>query len=221
MLGCTKEASKPVIYPPFVYTDSVSDIEGNYYHTVTIGTQVWMAENLRTNHYRNGDTITYTPYIEDWNTFAVPAVCMYNNDTVAEQIYGDIYNFRSANEVRNVCPVGWHIPTNSEWQTLIDFVGTDAGKKLMEDGTLHWSPPSTGSTNEFGFAALPSRWRSDQGYFENIRLKAYFWSSSNYVPFNINYPEGYTIEFNPLLDTSVFIGHSSYFTGCSIRCVKD
>ncbi|CAN5269430.1 fibrobacter succinogenes major paralogous domain-containing protein [soil metagenome] len=222
IFSCEKETPAPAKIPPFVYTDSISDYEGHYYHTVSIGTQIWMAENLKTNHYQNGDQITNLFSSADWSSFAVPGFCMYNNDFDAKEIYGNLYNFRAANDIRNICPVGWHIPTMTEWQTLINFSGTDAGKKLMENGTLHWFPPGNGATNDFGFAALPGGWRNDQGVFENVRLHCYFWSSSNYIPFNANYPEGFTMEFDPALTSSpAFIGHASYFTGCAIRCIKD
>lgn len=223
--GCKKETEAPV-HVPFVYTDSISDSEGNYYHTITIGAQVWMAENLRSTKYQNGDTVNFRPYSSDWEYYSFDGYCFYDGNSTAESIYGKLYNWKAVSDPRNICPVGWHIPSQYEWQTLLNYLGENAGDKLREYGAKHWFPPNANATDEFGFAALPGGWRNDNGVFENVRQEAHFWTSSNYILSNPNYPEAWSFKMLHDLDpdlgeSNAFLEHVGTLNGCAIRCIKD
>ncbi len=159
---------------------SVTDIDGNIYATIRIGTQWWMAENLRVNHYRNGDLI---PAISDsvaWAADTTGASCEFNNDTSMVAVYGKLYNWYAINNSSNIAPAGWHVPTDAEWQTLVTYLGgyTVAGGKMKEVGTAHWNSPNTGATNESGFTALPAGFRYINGVFYQMGGYAFFWSST-------------------------------------------
>jgi len=152
---------------------TMTDQDGNVYKTITIGTQTWMAENLRTSKYRDGSAI---PHITDktaWGDIYTGAYCNINNTTKLDSIatFGRLYNWYAATDSRNIAPTGWHVPTESEWNTLIYYLGgfSVAGGKMKETGTTHWKTPNTGATNESGFTALPSGLRLGYiyGTFDN------------------------------------------------------
>jgi uncharacterized protein (TIGR02145 family) len=139
-------------------TDTVTDIDGNVYQTVTIGNQVWMVEDLKTTRYRNGDPIgTTNPDTLDISSESTPKYqWAYNGDESNAVTYGRLYTWYAATDKRNIAPVGWHVPTNAEWDTLASFLGGKiaAQAKLKEAGTKHWNSPNDG-TNESGFSAIP------------------------------------------------------------------
>jgi uncharacterized protein (TIGR02145 family) len=140
----------------------VSDVDGNTYKVVIIGTQVWMAENLKTTKYSDGTPIPLVTDNTAWSNLTTPGYCWYNNDSATiAQTYGALYNWYTVN-TGNLCPAGWHVPTDAEWTILITYLGGEdvAGGKLKEAGTAHWSSPNTGATNETGFTALPGGFRS-------------------------------------------------------------
>ena len=119
---------------------TVSDIDGNIYHYIVIGTQTWMVENLKTIHYRNGDAIPNVTISLDWDVLVTGAYCWYNNDVPTyKAAYGALYNWYVVNDSRNIAPAGWHVPTDAEWTILIDFLGGEsvAGVKLKETGNSH------------------------------------------------------------------------------------
>ena len=137
---------------------TVVDIDGNVYNTVTIGTQVWMVENLKTTKYRNGDAIPNVTGNASWVALSTGAYCWYNNDAATyKATYGALYNWYAVGDSRNIAPSGWHVATDSEWTTLSTFLGGEsiAGDKLKEIGTSHWLSPNTGATNSNGFTAFP------------------------------------------------------------------
>jgi len=133
---------------PITYIDSVVDIDGNFYHAVAIGTQVWMAENLRTTKYRDGSPIPNVTDSSVWILTTEGAYCNYNNDTTHSNTYGRLYNWYAVIDTRNIAPEGWHVPTQDEWNTLVQFLGGGAvaGGKLKETGTAHWNSPNRGAT---------------------------------------------------------------------------
>ncbi len=161
---------------------TVTDIDGNVYQTVTIGTQVWMAENLKVTRYRNGDAIPNVTDGGTWGGLTTGAYCSYNNDEDNVATYGRLYNWYAAVDARNIAPVGWHVPNDADWQTLVDYLGGGgvAGGKMKETGTTHWLSPNTGATNESGFSALPGGSRGDNGFYYSIGSAALFWSSTEY-----------------------------------------
>lgn len=136
---------------------TVTDYDGNVYQTVLIGDQCWMMENLKVTHYRNGDPIPHVTDGVTWGNLTSGAYCNYNNDEGNVATYGRLYNWYAVDDSRNIAPAGWHVPSDAEWQTLVDYLGGDAvaGGKMKEAGTTHWASPNTGATNESGFTALP------------------------------------------------------------------
>jgi len=162
------------------------DIDGNSYRTVKIGNQIWMAENLKVTHYRNGDEISKLPDDSDWSrrfVFETEAYCDYENDKNNSLIYGHLYNWFAVTEKRNIAPEGWHVPSDMEWQILFDCLGGEkiAGGKMKEIGTTHWTDPNQNATNDSGFTALPGGSRSDyDGAFNFLGEYGGFWSSTDY-----------------------------------------
>jgi uncharacterized protein (TIGR02145 family) len=139
-----------------VSSETAKDVDGNVYNTVTIGAQVWMAENLRTTKYNDGTSIPLVTDSTKWSDLSTPAHCWYNNDKASyKATYGALYNWYTV-ATDNLCPTGWHVPTTAEWQILKDYLGSSVdGGKLKESGTTHWKSPNKGATNESGFTALP------------------------------------------------------------------
>ena len=193
-----------------------SDADGNHYAVVTIGTQVWMAENLKTTKYRNGDVIANETNNSSWFNLTQGAYCNYNNDENIVRTYGRLYNWFAVNDSRNIAPEGWHIPSDEEWMTSINYVGglNFAGGKFKESGTLHWNSPNTGATNESGFTALPGG-SAGQVYVDDLGVYGLWWSSSQYSVsdawFNCM---GYDYA-------NISRGNADKNYGFSIRCVKD
>ena len=197
----------------------VTDIDGNVYKTVVIGSQEWMAENLKVTRYRNGDTI---PNVTDttWLTLQTGAYCWYNNDTndtaAYKSIYGALYNWYSIVDGRNIAPEGWHIPTDAEWTALTTFLGGDsiAGGKLKEIGTLHWYNPLAGTTNETGFTARPGGCLSNTDIFINLGDYGYWWTGTA--------DSTSTAWFRGMYyNNSVFRNNVSKISGFSVRCIKN
>lgn len=176
----------------FIFTNSckkednvaktVKDIDGNVYKTVKIGTQTWMAENLKVTKYRNGDFIgTTNPATLDISQETEPKYQWAfegNNSNVFT--YGRLYSWYAVNDVRNISPIGWHIPTMLEIETLIDYLGGKeiAGGKLKETGFMHWRTPNDGATNETGFTGIPSGGRRNNGNFNYLGLEMYMWTKT-------------------------------------------
>ena len=159
---------------------TVLDTDGNIYHTVTIGTQVWMVENLKTTRYNDGTSIPLITDASSWSSLASAGFSRYNNDsTTYGSTYGALYNWYAVNTGK-LAPAGWHVPTDAEWAALDTYLGGDAvaGGTLKEAGTTHWLAPNTGATNSSGFFALPGGYRSDDGTFNSIGYGGVLWSSS-------------------------------------------
>ena len=196
---------------------TVTDIDGNVYTTISIGSQVWMVENLRVTRYRNGDSIALVKDNSVWNNpFTLPspgAYCYYNNNPGHRMVYGALYNFMAAN--RQIAPDGWHVPTKSEWSVLRHNSGFE-----KESGTTHWKSPNVGATNDNGFTALPGGSRSFTGTFDYIRESAYFWSSTPAGDFSGNPSGGYLIGLSYDVDYGWDGGIDQKY-GFSIRCVRD
>jgi len=158
---------------------TVTDIDGNVYNTVTIGTQVWMVENLKTTKYNDGTSIPNVTDNTAWGNLATPGYCWYNNDVATNKnVYGALYNWFTVNTGK-LCPTGWHVPSDTEWTTLTTYLGGVgiAGGKLKETGTSHWYSTYTSVTNETGFTALPGGERYI-GLFDYIGSNGIWWSST-------------------------------------------
>jgi uncharacterized protein (TIGR02145 family) len=197
----------------------VTDADGNIYNSIKIGNQIWMKENLGTTHYRDG--ISAIPLVttdEAWDNLSTPGYCWYNNDEDFKSIYGALYNWQTVG-TGNLCPTGWHVPTDAEWTTLTTYLGGEmvAGGKLKETGTTHWNSPNAGATNQSGFTALPGGMRSGGGtggMFRIMGMYSNWWTSTEKNGGAVGRGISET-EFN-VFSFSSFMGN-----GCSIRCLKD
>jgi uncharacterized protein (TIGR02145 family) len=165
---------------PNIEYGAVTDIDGNVYDAVTIGTQTWMTTNLKTTRYGNGDPIPTGLSDTDWSHATYGAYAIYNNDNGNNATYGKLYNFYAVSDSRQLAPAGWHVPTEADWSTLVNYLGggSIAGGKLKEAGTAHWNSPNEGATNESGFTALPAGQRSWYGPSAMLGDYGYFWSAS-------------------------------------------
>ncbi len=198
-------------------TSTVTDIDGNVYHTIQVGNQLWIMENLKVTHYRNGDSIPEVTDNSTWAGLSTGAWCNNNNDAGNGAIYGHLYNWYTVNDSRIIAPEGWHVPTDDDWQILVDYLGGSsvAGGKMKETGTTHWNSPNTGATNESGFTALPGGWRyGSNGYFTYIGSSARFWSSSE---FNSSSAWRRILDYDY---SGVERHYSDKKFGSSIRCVR-
>lgn len=217
--------------------DKITDKDGNIYTSVTINTQVWMVENLKTTKYKDGATIPLVTGDTEWGNLSTPGYCwFFNNQTIYGTIYGALYNWYAVNTGK-LCPAGWHVPTDAEWTTLENYLiangfnydGTTTGNKIAKSmaGTTQWSSSNTtgsiGSSdytakrNSSGFAALPGGYRQSSGSFPMVfgAMEAYFWSSTEN---GADYARACRLLFK-----SVDLGKGSRYkkSGFSVRCIKD
>ncbi len=202
----------------------VYDIDSNLYHTVVIGTQVWMVENLKVTRLNNGVNISEINSDDEWDTLSSAAYCWFDNDkSVYKNPYGALYNWHAVN-TKKLCPVGWHIPTDSDWTILSTFIGGDsiAGGKLksmgvLDDSTGLWHSPNTNASDEFGFCALPGGMRSsvEPHDFEEIGIIGYWWSSPDESVSSIN------LRFLRSNKANLYRAVGSENGGFSVRCIKD
>ncbi len=200
---------------PKNYAGTVSDIEGNTYRIVTIGSQTWMAENLRTGSYKTGTTIPLVIDNTAWSN-TTPGYCWYNNDpSTYKATYGALYNWYAVS-TGNLCPIGWRVPTEPDWIILENYLGGSsiAGGKIKETGTEHWTSPNTGADNISGFTALPAGYRDNAGLFTLIFNGTGFLSSSENNGKAINRSP---IYFNTILRRF----ENDKRQGESVRCIKD
>ena len=196
------------------------DIDGNVYSTVLIGTQHWMAENLKVTKYRNGTSITHIDNDNNsiWPSIAYGAYGYYNNDVSNADTYGILYNWYAVDNSsgRNICPQGWHVPTNTEFSVLSTFLGSNPAAQLKETGTAHWLTESTGTSNSSGFTALPAGLRVyNSGSYGSLRYYTYFWTTTT----SSSFAYYQYLTYN----SSIIFGASSTFKnyGFSIRCLED
>ena len=193
-------------------TGTCTDSDGITYETIILGSQVWMAENLKTTHYNNGEPIS-----TGWPSYD-GAYAVYDNDPSNAETYGNLYNWYAVDDSRGVCPEGFHMPSDDEWQILIDYLGgySVAGGKMKETGTAHWNSPNTGATNESGFTALPGGYRSSSsGYYSDMGDYGSFWSST---AINSNDALYRALHY---LNPAVFRHNLNKRNGFSVRCLGD
>jgi len=206
-------------------TKSVKDVDGNRYKTVRIGNQVWMSENLRTTRYNDGTPIPLVTKYGSWVEVAGPAYCWYNNDSVNGETYGALYNWFVV-ETNKLCPAGWHVPTEEEWNELGTFLGEvgSAGDMLKEVGTQNWKSPNEGASNSTGFKALPGGYRSFDGTFNLLGSDGFWWSSTESTWYRESPDSSIKLAFHRNLR---YDGHDLYryanskSDGISVRCIKD
>lgn len=203
----------------------VSDIDGNLYKTIVIGTQVWMAENLRTTKYNNNADIPLVTGNQEWASLTTPAYSWYNNDESANKsTYGALYNWYAIN-TGNLCPTGWHVPLSTEWTILINYLGGEAsaGGKLKEAGLSHWATPNTGATNQSGFTALPAGVRHNvyvpvysYGIFDELNLSTWFTAIDEASPVF-----AYWLNLTNITGDAILRNSAPKNVGFSVRCLRD
>ncbi len=202
----------------------VTDIDGNKYRAVTIGTQVWMAENLKTTRYNDGSSITFVQDSTNWGDSLKGAYCYYGNSIDNQDHYGNLYNWYAVNDPHKLAPKGWHIPTSNEWAILLNHLGGEskASPKLRQQGSKFWAYPNYKANNESGFNALPGGFRFSQGNFYNweyseLGTSGSFWTSTPYEKrkYYANFIKIY------LGNTSIGVMGGDKNNGMSVRCIKD
>ncbi len=227
--NCTKDdntADNPTngktsaLFNPKLAYSTLTDQDGNSYKTIRIGTQTWMAENLRTTKYRNGEFIPEITDSIEWGNLKTGAYCNYENRNSTEMIatYGRLYNWYTVSDSRNISPLGWHVPTNDEWTTLITYLGgeTIAIMKMKEKGEMHWSLFNEGSDNSSGFTALPGGWRWGL-YFMSMGDGGYWWSSTQDDNKITAWYRNLSIQPDETIKPYILLKEC----GFSVRCMKD
>jgi uncharacterized protein (TIGR02145 family) len=207
--------------PTSGFGPNINDNDGNTYKTVYIGTQQWMAENLKTAKYNDGTGIPNVTENTQWTNLTTGAYAYYNNDTANNAKYGKLYNWYAVspttNGNKNVCPTGWHVPTDAEWTVLTDYLGglSVAGGKMKEVGTTSWNSPNIQATNSSLFTGLPGGFRYGNGYYFTINYNGNWWSSSESNTSNVWYRSLYSFSGNAV---SYDVGKED---GLSVRCLRD
>lgn len=195
------------------------DLDLKIAKNVVIGKQVWMTANLNVDHYRNGDPIPEVHDPKEWTGLHTGAWCYYNNDPANGAAYGKLYNWYAVNDQRGLAPEGWHVPSDTEWEALVQCLGGSAvaGGKMKERRTTHWNSPNTGATNESGFSALPGGDRYNfNGNYSDMGDYANFWSSTESSN-NFAWSRLLIYGFSGVGRAN----RSSKRLGFSVRCIKD
>jgi len=203
------------------YAPNVFDIEGNSYKTIYIGNQQWMGENLKTAKYNDGTLIPNVKDNTQWSNLTTGAWAYYNNYAANNVKYGKLYNWYAVSPItngnKNICPVGWHVPTDAEWTALTDYLGGSgvAGGKMKEVSTTNWKSPNTDATNMSLFTGLPGGFRTTSGYDRYIYCEGYWWSSSEATSYYVWYR-----NLNSVHGSAVRTNYEKA-NGYSVRCLRD
>ena len=197
-------------------SDQITDADGNVYTSVKIGDQVWMKENLKTTKYNNGADIPLVTDNTAWSGLSTPGYCWYNNDIGNKDVYGALYNWQAVNTGK-LCPDGWHVPTDEEWDVLVEYAGGNSisGGKLKETGLAHWNDPNLDATDEYGFTAVGAGYRDITGPFQKLKIDTYWWSSTSHSEEDAW--ARYIFYYNAI----VFRVTDDNNYGQSVRCLKD
>lgn len=200
----------------------VSDVDGNVYKTVVVGEQTWMAENLKTTRYATGDTIPNVVNKEQWLNLTDGAWSYYKNEEKFNDVYGKLYNWHNVVDERNVCPNGWHVPSDEEWKILADFIIANGheGKEGIAlksiQGWNNYDGLNGNGTDDYGFGALPGGNRNINGNFSHLGKNGYWWSTSEHAnPVNAWSRYLYSNNSN-IMNYEDFKNY-----GFSIRCLQD
>ncbi len=212
----------PIIFNPDSTYGSVSDIDGNIYKTIQIGTQLWMAENLKTTKLNDGTVIPNITDDLEWRNLTTPGYSWYNNDAASyKTTFGALYNWYAVSTDK-LCPTGWHVPIDSEFKTMTDYLGNNSGQKMTETGNTHWLDYVTGATNSSGFTGLPGGFRqfnesnlAPEVKFAGIGEIGSWWSATDNGALGSTSQLwwDYSITYYQRLDNKV--------DGMSVRCIKN
>jgi uncharacterized protein (TIGR02145 family) len=238
LFSCNKDTTTPnnsgsntIQNPKSGFGPNITDSDGNSYKTVYIGSQTWMAENLKTSKYNDGTSIPNVKDSLEWLKLTTGAWCYYDNDNKYNAKYGKLYNWYAVDSIsngnKNVCPTGWHVPSDAEWKVLTDYLGGDSigGGKMKEVGITSWYSPNTLATNTSLFTGLPGGYRkgncnycgdhSYEGVCVFIGVRSYWWSSSEL--------SGGNSWFRTLRsdEGDVYRGGLEFKSGLSVRCLRD
>jgi uncharacterized protein (TIGR02145 family) len=216
--GCTKDDDDDdTIVPPQIEVAPdapLTDYDGNVYATVKIGEQIWMAENLRVEHYRNGAFIMPIQDNNQWqNNINQGAWCYYDNLAANAEEYGVLYNGLAVESSNNLAPTGWRMPTEADLTQLRVYLASfdlDEGGSLKETGFTHWLAPNTGATDTAMFAARAGGYRFVNGTFTGKTYEGHWWLNSGTSSFVLLYD-----------DAQVTTGTGSSQFGYSVRCIKE
>jgi uncharacterized protein (TIGR02145 family) len=212
--GETKSFTTTTLYTS---GDTLIDQDGIKYPTIVILGKRWMASNLRTSKYRDGSAITNAKTNPEWTSQAGGAWCNYDNLALNDKTYGKLYNWFTVTSPKELCPTGWKVPSDADWDNLISYLGdvNKAGLKMRTTGTSLWNSPNEGATNSSGFSGVPGGSRSDFGSFGFKGAGAFFWTSSE---FDATYSRFRSL--NGDLPT-VTDGYDRKKIGMSVRCMEE
>jgi len=212
--SCNKEC--PQCEEESMVYEILLDIDGNAYDAVTIGTQVWMKQNLKVTKYNDGSDILNLQSA-NWEGLTDGIYGFYNSSEDNFNEYGGLYNYYATIDSRGLCPDGWHMPSKNEWQTLIDYIGgIKSGGKLKETGTSHWKRPNFGATNEACFSALPGGWTFEpDSISRSLGESGSFWSSTSELETHAFVV--YLMYSHPVINST----NLDKYYGLSVRCIKD
>lgn len=187
-------------------------------YQIKIGNQVWMTKNLSVTHYRNGDVIPQSPNTSTWWNLMSGACSNYNNNAAYGDTYGKLYNWYAVNDPRGLAPEGWHIPTKSELEILIDYLGGESSAGGKMKSTFLWNAPNNGATNSSGFNALPGGFKNYFNDLSNgIGSTGKWWSASETEFLE---EQAYHIEITNLF-AQCLLSYTDKNAGYSVRCIKD
>jgi uncharacterized protein (TIGR02145 family) len=232
LVACQKETTSPTnnnvaqtIGKP---GPNITDVESNTYKTVYIGTQQWMAENLKVTKYSDGTSIPKVTDNTEWQNNTTGAWSYYDGNDLNNAKYGKLYNWyavsNTTNGNKNVCPTGWHVPTDAEWTVLTDYLGgaSVAGSKMKEAGNASWDNSNTDATNTSLFTGLPGGIRYSDGYCSTIGYNGYWWSSTEY-DWSSAEDDTYNAWYRYLYPSSGNANRRYHYkdNGLSVRCLRD
>jgi uncharacterized protein (TIGR02145 family) len=210
-----------------IYESDITDSEGNTYKTFSIGTQQWMAENLKVTKYNDGSDIANITSSSEWRSATIGGWVYYDNNSANNAKYGKLYNWFTINPTtngnKNICPIGWHVPTDAEWTILTNYLGDlNTGGKMKEEGLTSWYSPNTDATNTSLFTGLPGGYRNTNGTYSRIGEWGSWWSSTavqaTTSPFL--YSNAMSIKLTNI-SNSISSSNLSHREGLSVRCLKD
>lgn len=223
ILSLFSSCKKDIVTPFICGTSIVNDASGNTYQTLEIGTQCWLKSNLKTTKYNNGDLIPSRLGLGTWQSSTSGAFEVYDLFTRNDSVFGKLYNQYAVTESRGICPTGWHVPTDVEWNSMRDLLGDEyTSGGVLKSLSIHpnlggWLSPNLGATDSAGFTALPGGKRNSDGSFDDLTKAGYWWTSSSSV--NPDAPPAIykSLRFD---ETSIRGGFQERNFGFSVRCVR-